>query len=165
LPTPGKMGVAAPLLLVTLRILQGVAVGGEWGGAMLLAFERARKRTRGFAASFAYMGAPAGTIVATLVLSAASTLPRAEFLAWGWRIPFLLSAVLVAVGLVIRLKVAKSPVFTELAAGAHERKAPVLEVLTGYPRNFAIAVGARSEEHTSELQSRENLVCRLLLEK
>jgi len=110
LPTPQQIGVAAPLLLVTLRILQGIAVGGEWGGAMLLAFERSRKASRGFAASFAYMGAPAGTIVATLVLSAASTLPTAEFLAWGWRIPFVLSAVLVVIGRVIRLKVAESAV-------------------------------------------------------
>jgi MFS family permease len=142
LPTPEQIGVAAPLLLVALRILQGIAVGGEWGGAMLLAFERAKKSSRGFAASFAYMGAPAGTIVATLVLSAASTLPTADFLAWGWRIPFLLSAVLVAVGLVIRLKVAESAVFTELAAAPRPGKAPAAEVLTRYPRNFVIAVGA-----------------------
>jgi MFS transporter, MHS family, shikimate and dehydroshikimate transport protein len=109
---------------------------------VLLAFERAKKSSRGFAASFAYMGAPAGTIVATLVLSAASTLPTAEFLAWGWRIPFLLSAVLVAIGLVIRLKVAESAVFTELAAAPHPRTAPAAEVLTRYPRNFAVSVGA-----------------------
>jgi len=142
LPTAQQIGVAAPLLLVALRILQGIAVGGEWGGAMLLAFERSRKASRGFAASFAYMGAPAGTIVATLVLSAASTLPTADFLAWGWRIPFLLSAVLVAVGLVIRLKVAESAVFTELASAPRERKAPAVEVLTRYPRSFVISVGA-----------------------
>jgi MFS transporter, MHS family, shikimate and dehydroshikimate transport protein len=142
LPTAQQIGVAAPLLLVTLRILQGIAVGGEWGGAMLLAFERAKKSNRGFAASFAYMGAPAGTIVATLVLSAASTLPAADFLAWGWRIPFVLSAVLVAFGLVIRLKVAESAVFTELATAPRPRRAPALEVLTRYPRHFAISVGA-----------------------
>jgi MHS family shikimate/dehydroshikimate transporter-like MFS transporter len=142
LPTSEQIGVAAPVLLVTLRILQGIAVGGEWGGAMLLAFERAKKSNRGFAASFAYMGAPAGTIVATLVLSAASTLPTAEFLAWGWRIPFVLSAVLVAFGLVIRLKVAESAVFTELATAPRPRRAPALEVLTRYPRHFAISVGA-----------------------
>jgi MFS family permease len=142
LPTPEQIGVAAPVLLVTLRILQGIAVGGEWGGAMLLAFERAKKSNRGFAASFAYMGAPAGTIVATLVLSAASTLPAADFLAWGWRIPFVLSAVLVAFGLVIRLKVAESAVFTELATAPRPRRAPALEVLTRYPRHFAISVGA-----------------------
>jgi MFS family permease len=142
LPTSEQIGVAAPLLLVTLRVLQGIAVGGEWGGAMLLAFERAKKSSRGFAAAFAYMGAPAGTIVATLVLSAASTLPTAEFLAWGWRIPFVLSAVLVGIGLVIRLKVAESAVFTELAATSQPRKAPAVEVLTRYPRHFAISVGA-----------------------
>jgi len=142
LPTSEQIGVAAPLLLVALRVVQGIAVGGEWGGAMLLAFERASKENRGFAASFAYMGAPAGTIIATLVLSAASTLPRDEFLAWGWRIPFLLSAVLVAVGLVIRLKMAESAVFTELAAQPPPTKAPAVEVITRYPRSFAISVGA-----------------------
>ncbi|MDA2805158.1 MFS transporter [Nocardiopsis suaedae] len=141
LPTPAQIGVAAPLLLVTLRVLQGVAVGGEWGGAMLLAFERAQKTKRGFAASFAYMGAPAGAIVATLVLSAASTLPHADFLAWGWRIPFLLSAVLVLVGLVIRLKVAESAVFTEAAGQAKAARAPVVEVVTKYWRSFLISVG------------------------
>jgi MFS family permease len=142
LPTSAQIGVAAPLLLVTLRVLQGIAVGGEWGGAMLLAAERAKKESRGFAASFAYIGAPAGTIVATLVLSAASTLPQQDFLAWGWRIPFLLSAVLVVVGLVIRLKVAESVLFTELAAQPHPPRAPLVEVLTRYPRSFTIAVGA-----------------------
>ncbi|MEU6642718.1 MFS transporter [Saccharomonospora sp. NPDC046836] len=142
LPTQAQIGVAAPLLLVLLRMLQGIAVGGEWGGAMLLAFERAHKRNRGFAASFAYLGAPAGAIVATLVLSAASLLPQEDFLAWGWRIPFLLSAVLVAIGLLIRLKVAESAVFTELAGKARAPKAPAVEVLTRYPRNFLISVGA-----------------------
>jgi MHS family shikimate/dehydroshikimate transporter-like MFS transporter len=142
LPTTEQIGVAAPLLLVLLRILQGVAVGGEWGGAMLLGFERAKKESRGFAASFAYMGAPAGTIVGTLVLSLASTLPREDFLSWGWRVPFLFSAVLAGVGLVIRLKTAESAVFQEAVEAVEEKQVPVGEVLTRYPRRLLLAIAA-----------------------
>ncbi|WP_415853811.1 MFS transporter [Sinomonas sp. G460-2] len=141
LPTTAQIGVAAPILLVVLRVLQGIAVGGEWGGAMLLAFEHAKKNSRGFAASFAYMGAPAGTIIATLVLSAMSTLPKGEFLSWGWRVPFLFSAVLVVVGLVIRLKVSESPAFKEVAK-AKPVKVPAAEVITRHPRSFLISVFA-----------------------
>ncbi|HKU10972.1 MAG TPA: MFS transporter [Sinomonas sp.] len=141
LPTTAQIGVAAPILLVILRVVQGIAVGGEWGGAMLLAFEHSKKRSRGFAASFAYMGAPAGTIIATLVLSAMSTLPKGDFLSWGWRVPFLFSAVLVAVGLIIRLKVSESPAFKELAK-AKPVKVPAAEVITKHPRSFFISVFA-----------------------
>lgn len=141
LPTTAQIGVAAPILLVALRVVQGIAVGGEWGGAMLLAFEHARKKGRGFAASFAYMGAPAGTIIATLVLSAMSALPKGDFLSWGWRIPFLFSAVLVMVGLIIRLKVAESPVFKE-AAKTRRVKVPAAEVMAKHPRSFFVSVFA-----------------------
>ncbi|MHA6622696.1 MFS transporter [Pseudonocardia sp. DLS-67] len=142
LPTTEQIGVAAPLLLVFLRILQGIAVGGEWGGATLLGFERAKKESRGFAASFAYMGAPAGTIVGTLVLSAASTLPPGDFLSWGWRVPFLFSAVLAAVGLVIRLKTAESALFQEAVAATEAKQVPVGEILTRYPRRLLLAIAA-----------------------
>src|SRR5690606_2549854 len=87
LPTTAQIGVWAPMLLVSLRVFQGLAVGGEWGGAMLLAFENSKQSSRGFASAFAYMGAPAGTILGTLILSGMSLLPKAEFLAWGWRVP------------------------------------------------------------------------------
>jgi MFS transporter, MHS family, shikimate and dehydroshikimate transport protein len=142
LPTTEQIGVAAPLLLVFLRILQGIAVGGEWGGATLLGFERAKKESRGFAASFAYMGAPAGTIVGTLVLSIASTLPRDEFLSWGWRVPFLFSAVLAVVGLVIRLKTAESALFQEAVGAMEAKQVPAGEVLTRYPRQLLLAIAA-----------------------
>ncbi|MCO7219845.1 MFS transporter [Klenkia sp. PcliD-1-E] len=140
LPTQAQIGIAAPLLLVTLRIVQGIAIGGEWGGAMLIAFEHARRESRGFAASFAYVGAPVGTILATLVLSAAATLPRTEFLSWGWRIPFLLSAVLMTVVVFIRLKVAESPAFLQAAAAPRPAKVPAAEVLTTHRRAFTISV-------------------------
>jgi MFS family permease len=118
LPTSTQIGVAAPTLLVVLRLVQGLAVGGEWGGAMLVALEHAPSTRRGFAASFANMGGPAGAVLATLVMSAVSTLPDAQFLSWGWRVPFLLSIVLIAIGLVIRLKVAETPLFLELGEKA-----------------------------------------------
>src|SRR5699024_5745481 len=105
LPTKYAIGAWAPILLVTLRVVQGIAVGGEWGGAMLLAFESAPKKSRGFAAGFAYMCAPAGTIIETLALSGLSLLPEEQFLSWGWRIPFIFSAVFMLLGIFIRMKV------------------------------------------------------------
>jgi len=150
LPTTEQIGVAAPLLLVLLRILQGVAVGGEWGGAMLLGFERAKKESRGFAASFAYMGAPAGTIIGTLVLSLASTLPREDFMSWGWRVPFLFSAVLAGVGLVIRLKTAESALFQEAVETIEKKQVPVGEVLTRYPRRLLLAIAAGISGHAAQ---------------
>ncbi len=142
LPTTAQIGVAAPILLVTLRVVQGIAIGGEWGGAMLIAFEHSRKSSRGFTSSFAYIGAPVGTILATLVLSVAFALPKADFDAWGWRIPFLLSAVLVIVGVFIRLKVTESPLFKQAAAAPQPRKVPALEVLTEHRRGLGLAIFA-----------------------
>ena len=111
LPTYATIGWVAPVLLVLLRLVQGIAVGGEWGGAALMALEHASEKRRGFAGSFANMGAPAGAVLSTVVLAIVTQLPEEDFLSWGWRIPFLLSAVLVAVGLYVRLKVTESPLF------------------------------------------------------
>ncbi len=135
LPPTAQVGVIAPIALITLRIIQGLAVGGEWGGAMLMALEHAPKERRGFAASFANMGGPAGAVLATLAVSAVSTLPTEQFLAWGWRIPFIASLGLVAIGLVIRLKVTESPLFLALEDKAAEKKIPLLQVLTKYPKS------------------------------
>jgi MHS family shikimate/dehydroshikimate transporter-like MFS transporter len=135
LPPTAQVGVIAPIALIALRIIQGLAVGGEWGGAMLMALEHAPKERRGFAASFANMGGPAGAVLATLAVSAVSTLPTELFLAWGWRIPFIASLGLVAIGLVIRLKVTESPLFLALENKAEERKIPLLQVLTKYPKS------------------------------
>ncbi|WP_279402847.1 MFS transporter [Arthrobacter sp. JCM 19049] len=98
LPPTAQVGMVAPIALILLRILQGLAVGGEWGGAMLMALEHAPKERRGFAASFANMGGPAGAVLATLAVSAVSLLPNDVFLSWGWRIPFILSVLLVGIG-------------------------------------------------------------------
>ncbi|NYE50279.1 MFS family permease [Spinactinospora alkalitolerans] len=140
LPTTADIGVIAPVLLVLLRVVQGLAVGGEWGGAMLIALEHAPEKKRGFAASFANMGAPAGAALATLVVSVFTLLPGDQFLSWGWRVPFLLSAVLVTVGLVIRLKVAETPLFQELQATADAKKIPLVEVLTKNPKNLFLGI-------------------------
>lgn len=144
LPTTEQIGVWAPILLVTLRVFQGLAVGGEWGGAMLLAFENSKRESRGFASSFAYMGAPAGTILGTLVLSAMSTLPQEQFLSWGWRVPFVFSAVLMMLAIYIRMQVSESKVFKDLSAASEskKRKVPAAELFREHPRSLLIAVGS-----------------------
>lgn len=148
LPTTAQIGLAAPVLLVVLRLVQGIAVGGEWGGAMLVALEHSPAKRRGFAASFANMGGPAGAVMATLMMSAVSIMPKAQFLAWGWRVPFLLSLALVAVGLVIRLKVAETPLFLELEEKAEKKRVPLLEVLTKYRKNLILGTLAGMSSYT-----------------
>lgn len=138
LPTYAQIGVVAPILLVLLRVLQGVAVGGEWGGAVLMSAEHATTR-RGLWASFTNAGAPSGMVVSTLMLTLMAALTTdAQFLAWGWRIPFLLSVVLLAIGLFVRLKVTETPVF---AATRRPAGAPLLEVLRRHWKNLLLAVG------------------------
>jgi MFS family permease len=110
---PGA-SVAGPwgaVLLVILRVCQGIAVGGEWGGAALMALEHSESGKRGFAASFVNAGAPTGAVLGTLIMGTFSALPNDQFLAWGWRVPFLLSFVLLGVGMFVRLKVSESPIF------------------------------------------------------
>ncbi|MFI5623684.1 MFS transporter [Nocardioides sp. NPDC051685] len=142
LPSSTQIGIAAPILLVSLRVVQGIAVGGEWGGAMLLAFENSKKESRGFASAFAYMGAPIGTVAGTLILSAMTMLPADAFLAWGWRIPFLFSAVFMSLALFIRMRVSESRVFKELTAQAEQsrRRVPAAELFRKHPRSLLTAV-------------------------
>lgn len=110
-PDASVAGPWGAVMLVFLRVLQGIAVGGEWGGAALMALEHSESGKRGFAASFVNAGAPTGAVLGTLVMGAFSALPNAQFLAWGWRVPFLLSFVLLGVGMFVRLKVSESPIF------------------------------------------------------
>jgi len=114
LPTFGRVGVLAPILLAVLRFLQGFAVGGEWGGATLMTVEHAPAKSLNFYASWPQTGAPAGLILSTAVFSSVSSLPDQQFFAWGWRVPFLLSVVLIAVGLFIRLRILESPAFSQV---------------------------------------------------
>lgn len=139
LPTTAQIGMAAPLALVILRLVQGVAVGGAWGGAALMAIEHAPKKHRGFAAAFANAGGPAGAILGTLALSLFAAISGKDFLVWGWRVPFLLSALLIVVGMVIRLKVAETPAFQRLEAAGEKRRVPLLDVLKNNPR--AVVLG------------------------
>lgn len=139
LPTYEQIGVLAPVLLVALRIVQGVAIGGEWGGAVLMSAEHATSR-RGLWASFTGAGAPFGMVLSTGALTGtAALLDEQAFLSWGWRVPFLLSILLVAVGLFVRLRVEETPVFK--AAGSRADRVPLLEVLRDHPRTLLLAVG------------------------
>lgn len=141
LPTYAQVGALAPVLLIVLRVVQGVAVGGEWGGAVLMSAEHASSR-RGLWASFTNAGAPSGMVLSTLVLALSASLTGDAFLTWGWRIPFLLSVVLLGIGLFVRLSVTETPVFAASAAArpTAPRRAPLLEVLSR-PRNLLLAVG------------------------
>ncbi|MER6572842.1 MFS transporter [Streptomyces sp. NPDC001093] len=156
LPTHATVGAAAPVLLTTLRLVQGFALGGEWGGAVLLVSEHGDPRRRGFWASWPQTGAPAGQLLATGVLSLlTSVLSDHAFGAWGWRVPFLLSGVLVLIGLWIRLSVDESPVFKEALARAESRrtqeaeKLPLVSVLRHHWRDVLVAMGARMAENIS----------------
>jgi MFS transporter, MHS family, shikimate and dehydroshikimate transport protein len=131
LPTYDAIGVWAPVLLVALRVVQGLAIGGEWGGATLMVVEHAERTQgarRGFWSSFTQLGAPLGSVLSAGVVTLVSALPDDEFRAWGWRVPFLLSIVLLAVGLFVRLKIAESPLFAQVKREPTD-KPPVLEVL------------------------------------
>ncbi|MEW1725024.1 MFS transporter [Streptomyces sp. NPDC093109] len=142
LPTHATIGVAAPILLVVLRALQGMAVGGEWGGAVLIATENARPGKRGLAGAWVQQGSPAGAIMASLVFMLVSRLPEEQFLTWGWRLPFLLSAVLVVVGLVVRLKLEESPDFVETQRTRAVVKTPVVTVFREVPATVVIGIAA-----------------------
>ncbi|ATY12699.1 MFS transporter [Amycolatopsis sp. AA4] len=140
LPTYHQAGVIAPVLLVVLRVLQGISAGGEWGGAALMAVEHAPAGKRGRYGSFSQIGVPAGLILAQLVFFLVnSSLSPDDFRSWGWRIPFLVSLVLVGVGLVIRLRVEESPVFAKLRSTGARSKLPIVEVLRARPKQVLAA--------------------------
>ncbi len=147
LPTYDQIGVAAPILLVTLRFVQGFGVGGEWGGAVLMAVEHGHESKRGFHASWVQAGVPVGLLLANGVFHLASSMDEKAFLAWGWRIPFLLGILLLGVGMFIRLKIMESPIFAEAKAADPGPKVPILAVLRDHPRNVVLAMGARFAEN------------------
>ncbi|MGW0183080.1 MFS transporter [Nocardia sp. NPDC003345] len=151
LPTYGQIGYLAPALLVVLRFLQGFAVGGEWGGAVLLVAEHSPNRSRGFWASWPQSGVPGGNLLATLVLLAlTSTLSDDAFLSWGWRVAFWLSAVVVLVGYYVRTKVSDAPIFTAARQEAEQVRSSsfsAVEVLKRYPRGVFTAMGLRFGEN------------------
>ncbi|WP_441246465.1 MFS transporter [Kitasatospora sp. McL0602] len=154
LPTYNQVGVTAPILLTALRLVQGFALGGEWGGAVLLVSEHGDAKRRGFWASWPQGGAPAGNLLAAGVLSVLTGVQSdATFLAWGWRVPFLLSALLVLVGMWIRLSVDESPLFQQALAAQQARgtaeQPPLVAVLRHHWREVLTAMGARMAENIS----------------
>ncbi len=150
LPTHAAIGVVAPILLVVLRFIQGFGVGGEWGGAVLMAVEHGHQGRRGFYASWAQAGVPVGLLLATGIFSLLNAqLTDEQFIAWGWRVPFLIGILLLAVGLYIRLAILESPLFKKLQEEEPDRPAPIREVLRKHPRSILIAMGARFAENAS----------------
>jgi len=143
LPTYKDIGIMAPVLLVILRFAQGFAVGGEWGGAVLLATEHSPAARRGFFGSWPQFGVPIGLLLSSLIFSlVASSFPTAGFLSIGWRIPFLLSIVLVAVGLFVRLRIAETPDFERVRESGRIARMPVIDVLRTNFKNVILAAGA-----------------------
>ena len=140
-PTFEQAGAIGPILLVVFRFLQGFAVGGEWGGATLMVVEHAPEERRNFYACWPQIGVPVGLSLSTLLFAAMSLLPDQEFFTWGWRVPFLLSLLLIGVGLFIRLRIVESPVFARLKDLKIESKTPLLEVLRDYPVAAILATG------------------------
>ncbi|MQA02473.1 MAG: MFS transporter [Streptosporangiales bacterium] len=143
LPTYAQIGAVAPFLLVVLRFAQGVAVGGEWGGAVLMAVEHSPRKRRGFNGSWPQVGVPAGLLLSTGVFSVASSLPEQAFLSWGWRVPFLASAVLVLVGLLIRLQIMESPVFLRMQQERSGGRIPLVDLFVTHWRGVLLCVGTR----------------------
>ena len=151
LPTYAEIGVWAPIALIALRLVQGFAVGGEWGGAVLMAAEHGDAARRGFWASWPQAGVPAGNLLAAGVLAImAAVQTEAEFLDWGWRVPFILSALLVVVGWYIRNRVAESPMFeAEVEAAEAPAKVPAIDVLRERPKALVLGAGLRLGENIS----------------
>jgi MFS transporter, MHS family, shikimate and dehydroshikimate transport protein len=148
LPTYSSVGVLAPVLLVALRFMQGIGVGGEWGGAVLMSVEHAPKGRRGFFGSWPQMGVPAGLALSTTVFAIVRGLTSdATFSAWAWRLPFLLSIVLVVVGLVIRMKLMESPIFQKVQESNTKSDKPIVDVVKEHPRDVLTAMGMRVAEN------------------
>ena len=146
-PSYASIGIWAPILLVLLRLLQGFGAGAEYGGAVIFAVEYAPEGKRGLFGSWAPIGVTMGNLLAAGVFALVTLLPKEDFLAWGWRIPFLLSAILVALGLYIRVSVAETPVFAEVAERRKPLKAPVLDAMRRHPRSFLVVIGSRMAEN------------------
>ncbi len=147
LPTYQQVGYLAPVLLVLLRLLQGFAVGGEWGGAAIMAVENAPRGKEGFFGAFPQTGVSAGLVLGTGAFALISSLVSdQDFLAWGWRIPFLFSVVLMGVGLYVRFRIGESPAFEQARKNRQQIKQPLIEVVRRHPKNILLGIGARFAE-------------------
>ena len=141
LPGYEAIGILAPILLVLLRVLQGIGLGGEWGGAVLMAVEHSEDEKRGLNGSWPQMGVPAGLVLGTGVFAAVGAVSGDA--AWAWRVPFLLSAILIAVGFFVRISIYESPAFSRVRESGTEAQTPIVDVLRTYPRNVLLGVGSR----------------------
>ncbi len=146
LPAYAQIGIAAPLALLALRFLQGIGLGGEWGGAVLMVVENAPAHRRGMLGAMVQMGNPIGNLAAIGIFALVSRMPEADFLAYGWRIPFLLSLLLVGVGLYVRLRLQETPAFRQLAVTHQIARQPIVEVFITHRRSFLIAVCLKVSE-------------------
>src|ERR1700738_3799634 len=146
LPTYQQIGVWAPILLVVLRFIQGIGLGGEWGGASLMVLEHAPSDRRGFYGSLGQVGFPLGLVTSSGVFAIVTLLPEDQFLAWGWRIPFLISIVLVALGAFIRARIPETPVFEAIKAKQDISSNPFYEAVFRRPRAFLVALGLKLSE-------------------
>jgi MFS transporter, MHS family, shikimate and dehydroshikimate transport protein len=146
LPTYEQIGVWAPITLIGLRLLQGIGIGGEWGGATLMVIEHAPHGKRGFFGSLVQVGFPLGVATSTGIFLLTTRMPEHDFLSWGWRIPFLISIALVGVGLFIRLRLSETPAFNRIQQNRAIARRPLLEVIARHPKAFFIAVGMKVSE-------------------
>ena len=146
LPTYANIGVAAPILLVACRLVQGIAVGGEWGGAVLMATEHSPPEKRGFYGSMVQIGFPLGLALGTASFFALASLSNEQFLSWGWRLPFIGSAALIVIGVFIRLRIPETPDFERLVRERSVVRFPVLETILHHPKDLMIGLGARITE-------------------
>src|SRR5262249_51689451 len=141
--TYDRIGVLAPVALAALRLLQGLGVGGEWGGAVLLVVEHGHDRRRGLYASSAQAGVPAGLLLANCAFAAVSALSEAQLMRWGWRLPFLAGVVLLGLGLFIRLHILETPLFNQVQEQRATSRRPLFDLVRNYRRNLLLAMGAR----------------------
>ncbi len=146
LPTYASIGIAAPILLVACRLVQGIAVGGEWGGAVLIATEHSPPEKRGFYGSLVQIGFPLGMSLGTASFFALAYLDDKQFMSWGWRIPFLASAALVAVGIFVRLRIDETPEFKRVVREGKVARVPALDTMRRHPKDLLIGLGARITE-------------------
>jgi MHS family shikimate/dehydroshikimate transporter-like MFS transporter len=149
LPTFDQIGVWAPILLVSLRVAQGIALGGEWGGAALMVVEHAPDNERGKHSAWTQLGVPVGLVLATGVMALFTSLTPEDFEQWGWRCPFLLSILLVFVGMLIRLAIEETPIFTQMAEQGEVKRYPALEILKSAKTTVLLTIGARFAENGS----------------
>jgi MHS family shikimate/dehydroshikimate transporter-like MFS transporter len=146
LPTYQQIGVWAPILLVTLRLIQGIGLGGEWGGASLMVVEHAPEGRRGLFGSLVQIGFPLGLVTSSGVFGVMTKMPDADFKSWGWRIPFLLSSFLLGVGWFVRARVPETPVFEEIKRRGAISENPIIEAIVKNPRTFLVAAGLKISE-------------------